>query len=376
MIYPTISEYIESIKLAEDNFATLTQLRPVIDGGGNPVMSSGNFAVVFKMQDIKTEKHYALKCFIKDQPGRAEGYRLIADELEYVSSDYIVSVRYLEKELFVDSTAGSGTEFPVLLMDWVEGATLDKWVKQHLGSPYALQLITYQFCRMASWLMSQPFAHGDLKPDNIIVRDDGTLVLVDYDGMYVPAMQGQKARELGSPDYRHPARTADDFNEHIDDFALAAIAMQLAAIALEPGLFDNQNGDILLLTEHDHRDPAGSTVHQRLHSLLSNADFERLYALYHLAHAQQSLSNISFRVFQYPKPEKKPEPIELSTKVTDEDRKNGVKDEFGALYSSDGLRLLRGPYLGKFIMCYYIRPGTRVICDRAFWCNSLSSITI
>ena len=44
MIYPTISEYIESIKLAEDNFATLTQLRPVIDGGGNPVMSSGNFA--------------------------------------------------------------------------------------------------------------------------------------------------------------------------------------------------------------------------------------------------------------------------------------------------------------------------------------------
>ena len=41
--------------------------------------------------------------------------------------------------------------------------------------------------------MNQPFAHGDLKPDNILVRDDGSLVLVDYDGMYVPAMQGQKA---------------------------------------------------------------------------------------------------------------------------------------------------------------------------------------
>ena len=372
-MYPTISEYIESIGCAEDNFATLTNLRPVLDGDGHPVMSVGNFAVVFKMQDAKTKKHYALKCFIKDQPERAESYRLIADELEFVSSDYLVHVRYLEKELFVDSTARSETEFPVLLMDWVDGVTLDKWVKQHISCQYSLQLITYQFCRMASWLMSQPFAHGDLKPDNIIVREDGTLVLVDYDGMYVPAMQGKKARELGSPDYRHPARNADDFNEHIDDFSLAAIAMQLAAIALDPGLFANQDGDTLLLTERDHRDLANSSNHNRLHSLFHNADFERLYALYLLAHAQQTLGNVSFRAFYIPKPEKRHEPIELSTEVTDEDIKNGVKDEFGALYSPDGIRLLKGVNIEQ----YQIRQGTKVICDEAFAeFKYLSSITI
>ena len=77
-------------------------------------------------------------------------------------------------------------------MDWVEGVTLDKYVHQHISDKYVLQLITYQFCKMAAWLMSQPFAHGDLKPDNILVTEDGTLVLVDYDGMYVPAMQGQR----------------------------------------------------------------------------------------------------------------------------------------------------------------------------------------
>ena len=373
MNYPLISEYIESIRYAEDNFATLTNLRPVLVNDGNPIMSNGGFAVVFKMQDIKTQQYYALKCFIKDQPERAESYRLIADELEYVSSEYLVHVRYLEKELFVNTTLSSDTEFPALLMDWVEGVTLDKWIKRNLGSQYSLQLITHQFCRMASWLISQPFAHGDLKPDNIIVRDDGSLVLVDYDGMYVPAMQGKKSRESGSPDYRHPARTEEYFNEHIDDFSLAAIAMQLCAIALDPALFANQNGDTLLLTERDHRNPAGSTSHQRLHSLLGDTDFERLYALYHLARAQQSLSNISFRAFQFPKPEKKPEPIELSTKVTDEDKKNGVKDEFGALYSPDGLRLLKGPDREH----YHVRQGTRVICDSAFFgCGSLSSIAI
>ena len=371
MMYPIISVYIEAIKYAEDNFATLADLRPVLDGDGNPVMSSGNFAVVFKMQDIKTNKLYALKCFTREQEGRAESYRLISDELEYVSSDYMVKVKYLDKELFVDTRSSDETEFPVVLMDWVEGITLDKWISRNIGSQYSLQLITHQFCRMASWLLSQPFAHGDLKPDNIIVTEQGSIVLVDYDGMYVPAMQGQKSRELGSPDYRHPLRTLDDFNEHIDDFSLAAIAMQLAAIALDPTLYTNHDGDTLLLTEQDHRDLANSGSHHQLLSLLHNPDFERLYALYHIAHAQQTLTNVDPRAFTYPKPDKSI--ISLSTKVNDEDLANGVEDEYGALYSPDGLRLLKGAKVAS----YAIRPGIKVICDKAFWgCNNLTSIII
>ena len=193
MNYPLISEYVEAIRLAEENLEQLNHLRPVLDSDGNPIMSSGNFAVVFKMRSEQDGKCYALKCFIKDQPGRNESYRLIADELEFVSSDFLVPIKFCDKELFVDTDACSETEFPVVVMDWVEGITLDRYVRKNLHDQHALQMLTYQFCRMASWLMSQPFAHGDLKPDNILVRGDGSLVLVDYDGMYVPAMQGQKA---------------------------------------------------------------------------------------------------------------------------------------------------------------------------------------
>lgn len=193
MNYPLISEYVEAVRLAEENLEQLNHLRPVLDSDGNPVMSSGNFAVVFKMRSERDGKCYALKCFIKDQLGRNESYRLIADELEFVSSDFLVPIKFCDKELFVDTAACGETEFPVVVMDWVEGITLDRYVRQNLHNQYALQMLTYQFCRMASWLMSQPFAHGDLKPDNILVRRDGSLVLVDYDGMYVPAMQGQKA---------------------------------------------------------------------------------------------------------------------------------------------------------------------------------------
>ena len=374
MNYPLISEYIESIKHSEDNFNELTNLRPVYDEAGEIVMSSGNFAVVFKMKDESSGKLYAVKCFLREQEGRDTAYQQITDELEYVSSNYLCSIKYFQKELFVDSTVSSDTEFPVLLMDWVEGVTLDKYVHQHISDKYALQLITYQFCRMAAWLMSQPFAHGDLKPDNILVTENGALVLVDYDGMYVPAMQGQKARELGSPDYRHPLRTEDCFNEHIDDFPLALIGMSLKAIALDSSLLQNNaKSDSLLFSESDFQDIGECLMMKSLCALLNDAEFSKLYALFLLAHSQQELSAVSFRLFLLNKVEKPIEEV-LSTEATEEDLKDAIEDEYGVKYSRDGKKLLKA---SSSLCEYVVREGTEVICDGAFrWRESLQRVTI
>ena len=61
MNYPSINEYKEAILFAEDNFEQLKNLRPVLDEEGNPVMTGGNFAEVFKMKDEQTGKLYAVK---------------------------------------------------------------------------------------------------------------------------------------------------------------------------------------------------------------------------------------------------------------------------------------------------------------------------
>lgn len=53
-----IALLLELILSAEDNFATLANLEVVKDANGRPVMSSGNFAVVFKMWDTSTDKCY------------------------------------------------------------------------------------------------------------------------------------------------------------------------------------------------------------------------------------------------------------------------------------------------------------------------------
>jgi serine/threonine protein kinase len=260
-------------------------------------MTSGNFAVVFKMKDEQSGKFYAVKCFTKEQEGRAEAYREITKELKEVSSPYLVSIQYLDKELFVDTEQTTETEFPVLLMDWVEGRTLDKYLRENLDDKYALEMLAYRFSQLAQWLIPQPFAHGDLKPDNILVREDGNLVLVDYDGMYVPAMKGQKARELGSPDFRHPLRTEDDFDEHIDDFPLTSILLSLKAISTNSLLLEEYGAaDRLILSDRDYSDIANSRILKELYPS-SDSELNVLLGLFALVFEKKYIVDIPPHLF-------------------------------------------------------------------------------
>ena len=376
MQYPLISEYVKAIQDAGDNLDKLAYLTPVLDDHGEPYRSSGAFAVVFKMQDKSTGKCYALKCFTEEQEGRADAYRQIADELDMVDSSYITSVKYMEKELFVDSQCEED-EFPVLLMDWVEGETMEAYIAANYHNQSAMSMLCYRFGKMAAWLRSQSFAHGDVKPDNIIIRPDGSLTLVDYDGMFVSSMKGSKSPTIGTKDFSHPLRTVDDFDETIDDFSLASIALSLTAISMNSTLLDTYGAsDRLLFSENDYRNPSNSKVISALQELMCDKDFCTLYSLFMLALARKELSACSFRLFIGEKPNITPMMNEdLSTKRTEEELKEAYVDEWGVKYSKDGRKLLKVPE--KLSGAYSVKEGTRIICDNAFsWCSSLSKIVI
>ena len=372
MQYPLISEYLAAIQDAHDNLDKLNHLVPVLDKHGEPYRSSGAFAVVLKMKDEQTGKCYALKCFTEDQEGRAEAYRQIAEELEFVDSSYITSVKYLEKELFVDSNC-EDDEFPVLLMDWIEGETMETYIAENYTDSYEMSMLCYRFCKMAVWLRSQSFAHGDIKPDNIIVRPDGTPTLVDYDGMFVPAMKGQKSPTIGTKDFSHPLRTIDDFDETIDDFSLVSIALSLKAISLDSSLLKSYGAsDRLLFSATDYLDLSKSKIFAALQGLLADVEARTLLSMFLLASAQKDLSMCSFRLFGLQKPKEKEV---WSTEVTKEDLKNAVEDEFGVKYSKDWKRLLKAPIglKGK----YSIREGVKVVGNDAFQgCGFLTNIDL
>ena len=388
MQYPLISEYLAAIREAKDNLDKLSHLVPVLDKYGEPYRSSGAFAVVFKMKDEQTGKCYALKCFTEEQEGRAKAYHKIAEELEFVDSPYITSVKYLEKEMFVDSNC-ENEEFPVLLMDWIEGETMETYIAANYTDTHAMSMLCYRFCKMAAWLRSQSFAHGDIKPDNIMVRPDGTLTLVDYDGMFVPAMKGQKSPTIGTKDFSHPLRTIDDFDENIDDFALASIALSLKAISLNPSLLQTYGAsDRLLFSAADYFDLSKSNTFTALQNLLADEEAITLMSMFLLARAKKDLSMCSFRLFGVQKPKEEEvqkskgkevqnpnEEDVWSTEVTDDDWRNAVEDAFGVKYSKDWKILLGAPTRLKGE--YSIIEGVNVIADNAFSeCEHLTYIDI
>ena len=376
MQYPLISEYVKAIQDAGDNLEELAHLTPVLDDHGEPYRSSGAFAVVFKMQDKSTGKYYALKCFTEEQEGRADAYLQIADELDMVDSPYITSVKYMEKELFVDSQCEED-EFPVLLMDWVEGETMEAYIAANYHNQSVMSMLSYRFGKMAAWLRTQSFSHGDIKPDNIIIRPDGSLTLVDYDGMFVPSMKGSQSPTIGTRDFCHPLRTVDDFDETIDDFSLASIALSLKAISMKSTLLDIYGAsDRLLFSENDYRNPSNSKVISALQELMCDKDFCTLYSLFMLALARKELSACSFRLFVGEKPTiTSVMNKDLSTEITKEELKEAFVDEWGVKYSKDGRKLLGVPE--TLSGSYSVKEGTRIICNHAFWhCNSLSDIVI
>ena len=370
MQYPLISEYVRAIQDAGNNLDKLAHLVPVLDDYSEPYRSSGAFAVVFKMKDEQTGKCYALKCFTEEQEGRAEAYRQIADELEFVDSSYITSVKYLDKEIFVDSNCEED-EFPVLLMDWIDGETMETYIAENYQDNYAMAMLCYRFCKMAAWLRSQPFAHGDIKPDNIMVRPDGSLTLVDYDGMFVPAMKGQKSPTIGTKDFSHPLRTVDDFDKTIDDFALASIALSLKAVSLKPSLLDEYGAaDRLLFSAEDYRDLSKSKVVVSLSELLGDMDLRLLYSLFNIVFVKKNLSFVSFRMFNIALPDNC-----WQEKNRFDDLKQVFIDEFGVKYGRNGLILIRAP---KDISgTYRIRKECKFINTKAFkGCSNLEKLIL
>ena len=168
--------------------------------------------------------------FSEEQIEREHSYDIISQTLRKNKSPYLMEVNYLDKELFVDTKLSDETEFPVLQMEWIEGETMEAYIASRHRDTLAIKRLYENFCDLALWLRTKPFAHGDIKPDNIMIKNDGSLVLIDYDGMFVPEFAGQKSPTTGTQAFSHPQRTADDFNKDIDDFALASISISLLAM--------------------------------------------------------------------------------------------------------------------------------------------------
>lgn len=288
-MFPSISEYTTALRHAESGTFRSLRLALSVDEEGEPIYSRGSYSVVFKAHSIGNEREaWAIKCYVAEQERRIPSCRAISQQLNSIASPYLLPMQLCEEELRVGNTY-----YPLVLLPWVEGKSLVREVDYYLHNPERLLQLSQDFGHFAYWLRSQSFAHGDLKSDNLRIRPDGSIVLLDYDGIYLPSMQGELPREEGNPDYTHPLCSPSDFNLHASDFALAVIALSLRALALAPELFSHFGSkERLLLSAWDFRHPEQSPALKALKSLPQDAYLARLLDLFFQALERKNLAHI------------------------------------------------------------------------------------
>ena len=227
---------------------------------GRVLLWSGNFATVYKL--TKGDRSWAVRCFTRiPQSDVQQRYKLISEYLSQHHIPYLVDFEFLTQGILV-----KGEWYPILKMDWVEGVELDRYIGEYIDDSQVLLRLDRQLKQLQTDLQQVGIAHGDLQHGNIMVDDQGELKLVDYDGMYVPALRGTPPLEVGHPNYQPPMRSLNDFGDQLDQFSFAVISLSLRALASQPNLWetfheDNKN---LIFRQNDFQEPELSPVFQSI----------------------------------------------------------------------------------------------------------------
>ncbi len=238
---------------------------------GQPRPWAGAFAVVYKATDVYGQNPFAVRVFTTESPERRERYDHISAYLKARRLACMCDFEYRDAAI---RSASDGKWYPLILMEWVQGDTLFRWVQARCreGNTPALAHAAEQWLALAKELADASVAHGDLQHANVMVSEQGQLKLVDYDCLCVPALVGRRNLEVGVEPYQHPARSANTLlSLDLDHFSELVIYTALRALAADPGLWqkhvDATGYDKLLFRSDDIRAPASSALYHDLQNL-------------------------------------------------------------------------------------------------------------
>ena len=264
--WPDLTEYHEAMQSPQRSLGDPELQKAQIDKDrfGMPKPATGGNAVVYKA--TVGQNAWAVRCFLRPISDHAERYAAISKHLQKNRSAHSTEFVYLADGLRI-----KGGTFPIVKMAWVQGQHLDRCVEGLLDKPRELAALREKFRTLVKDIEHAKFAHGDLQHGNILVtgRD---LLLIDYDGMWVPALIGRQATEIGHRAYQHPKRGMTDFGPHLDRFSALVIYLSLRALEIDRKLWDTYcTGDNLLFVREDFNEPGRSPVWGDL-AALKNAE--------------------------------------------------------------------------------------------------------
>ncbi len=280
MLWPSRSEYTEAVR--DYPHVSLQDLKLK---GGKPkrgkdsflISYAGGFSIVFPIN--VGSKTFALRCWTQGVNNAQVRYQKISDYLAQESLPWFIDFKYEPEGIMV-----MGKKYPITRMEWVDGETLRDFIGKNLQTPNIFRIVAGEFQKMVATLHDHQISHGDLQDGNILIKQNGTNVeikLIDYDGLFVPTLQGQPEQIVGLPEYQHPIRITGggQVNEKVDYFSELVIYLSFLSLAEKPELwnrFKDKTEKGLLFSKKDFENPAQSDIFQELANL--SPDVQQLAA--------------------------------------------------------------------------------------------------
>jgi len=264
--WPSPQEYNEAIQNPSLAFIDpeLQHAKPELNQLGLPRPTTGSFAIVYQM--MCSYKNWAVRCFLKSAYNQELRYGLISKHLAQTKLSSVVDFEYQPNGIKY-----RGRHLPIVKMEWINGITLDNFVRVAHGNSAVMRSLAERFLQLYESLQVAGIAHGDLQHGNLLVTET-ELRLVDYDGMYVPSLAGALANELGHRNYQHPLRTNNTFGPYLDNFSAWIILISLYVLSIDSSLWKDLAGgdECLLFRQTDFRLPFQSKAFSLLASHKNN----------------------------------------------------------------------------------------------------------
>ncbi len=258
MAYPSRTDIVTAMRNPRVSFKANELIGgAVIQKGSRIIQYSGGYTTVFPFH-TKDSKKVAVRCWIADIDDAKKRSQEISTYLNALNNPYFCDFKYLDDAILI-----SGSIYPVIIMDWVDGKPLKDYINDNISNLKAiLPKIANNFKQMVEYFHKENIAHGDLQHGNILVKDDGSLIIIDYDSMFIKPLEGMTDAIKGLPGYQHPSRNKNKFiNNKLDYFSELVIYLSLLVFAQYPHLWNKYyETEDLLFSKEDFHNPANSGI--------------------------------------------------------------------------------------------------------------------
>jgi serine/threonine protein kinase len=258
MAYPSRTDIVTAMRNPQVSFKANELIGgSVIQKGSRIIQYSGGYTTVFPFH-TKDSKKVAVRCWIADIGDAKKRSQEISTYLNALNNPYFCDFKYLDDAILIN-----GVIYPVVVMDWVDGKPLKEYINDNISNLKSiLPKIANNFKLMVEYFHQINIAHGDLQHGNILVKKDGSLIIIDYDSMFIKPLEGMSDAIKGLPGYQHPSRNQNKFiNNKLDYFSELIIYLSLLAFEVYPNLWNKYyETEDLLFSKEDFNNPANSQI--------------------------------------------------------------------------------------------------------------------